>query len=288
MKISFIILTYNRSNALILVLKALAAQCMSDHEVIVADDGSTPGHVENVFRLCPEFACPVIHVWHPDIGFTAAKCRNLAAKQSNGDYLVFVDGDCIPNRNFVKQHERLAERGFFVNGSRVLISQRLTHEVIKKEIDLTNQTLIFWIVARFRGDCNKLFQLFTWPSRWFRVQQGFVWRGIRSCNFGVWTSDFLAVNGFDETFEGWGHEDADLVLRLDNFGVKRKNGFLATEVFHLWHKQSPRTNDSSNRNRVVARIKTKLIVADCGLNQIMPTDAVQTTDLQPTAASRIN
>ena len=281
MKISFIVLTYNRSDALILVLRALAGQCQKDHEIIIADDGSRPSHVDNIFRLCPVFACPVIYVWHPDIGFTAAKSRNLAAKQSSGDYLIFIDGDCIPNRHFVKQHEKLAERGCFVNGSRVLISRRLTNKIIQKNIDITNQPLIFWMAARIRGDCNKILQIFTWPSRWFRVQQGFVWRGIRSCNFGVWKNDFSSVNGFDETFEGWGHEDADLVLRLNNFGIKRKNGFLATEVFHLWHKQSPRTNDASNRNRVVTRMKTKLIGADCGLNQIVPKKLVRITALQP-------
>lgn len=281
MKISFIVLTYNRSDALILVLRALAGQCQKDHEIIIADDGSRPSHVDSIFRLCPVFACPVIYVWHPDIGFTAAKSRNLAAKQSSGDYLIFIDGDCIPNRHFVKQHEKLAERGCFVNGSRVLISRRLTNQIIQKNIDITNQPLIFWMAARIRGDCNKILQIFTWPSRWFRVQQGFVWRGIRSCNFGVWKNDFSSVNGFDETFEGWGHEDADLVLRLNNFGIKRKNGFLATEVFHLWHKQSPRTNDASNRNRVVTRMKTKLIGADCGLNQIVPKKLVRITALQP-------
>ena len=288
MKISFIVLTYNRSDALILVLKSLAKQCTNAHEIIIADDGSAPDHVDDVRRRCPVFDCAVAHVWQPDMGFTAAKSRNLAASQSHGDYLVFIDGDCIPNRHFVKQHERLAERGCFVNGSRVLISQKLTNEIIKKDIDVTNQSLIFWIGARVRGDCNKLLQVFTWPSRWFRVQQGFVWRGIRSCNFGVWKSDFSAVNGFDETFEGWGHEDADLVLRLANFGIKRKNGFLATDVFHLWHLQSPRTNDMSNKQRVVARMNSKLVVAERGLNQIVVTDSVKTTFLQPTVRLPIN
>ena len=282
MKISFIVLTYNRSDTLILVLKSLAKQCTKAHEIIIADDGSVVAHVDEIRRLCPEFDCPVVHVWQPDIGFTAAKSRNLAASQSRGDYLVFIDGDCIPNHHFVKQHEKLAERGCFVNGSRVLISQKLTDKILKKNIDLTDQSLIFWMWSRICGDCNKLLQLFTWPSRWFRVQQYFVWRGIKSCNFGVWRSDFSSVNGFDETFEGWGHEDADLVLRLTNFGIKRKNGFLATEVFHLWHRQSPRTNDASNRQRVVARMKSKLVVAERGLNQIVPAGGVRTTLLQPT------
>ena len=90
----------------------------------------------------------------------------------------------------------------------------------------------FWWQARLRGDSNKLLHLLTWPWRLLRVKKGFQWHGIRSCNFAVWQRDFAGVNGFDETFQGWGHEDADLVLRLTHLGILRKNGFMATEVFH--------------------------------------------------------
>ena len=287
MKISFIVLTYNRSDALVLVLNSLAKQCKNNHEVIIADDGSTQSQIDELQQQCPAFNCRVLHVWHPDNGFTASISRNLAASQSRGDYLVFLDGDCVPNRHFVKHHENLARNGCFVNGSRVLISQQLTEKIIKNNVDIAAQSVTFWIGARIRGDCNKLLQLFTWPSRWFRVKHGFAWRGIRSCNFGVWRSDFAAVNGFDETFEGWGHEDADLVLRLANLGINRTNGFLATEVFHLWHKQNARTNDSLNRQRVVVRMKTKLILAERGLNQTMFSNTVKITNLQPTATSRM-
>lgn len=50
------------------------------------------------------------------------------------------------------------------------------------------------------GDCNKLLHLLNWLRRLFRVKQGFMWRGIRSCNFGVRIQDFLNVNGFDRLF----------------------------------------------------------------------------------------
>ena len=123
MKISFIVLTYNRTDALLAVLRALAAQCGPGHEVVIADDGSRPAAVKELYDYLPTFSCPVRHIWHPDIGFTAAACRNLGAHFASGDYLVFLDGDCIPNKRFVIAHIRLAERGFFVNGSRVLLSQ---------------------------------------------------------------------------------------------------------------------------------------------------------------------
>lgn len=268
MKISFIVLTYNRTDALLAVLRSLSEQCNPEHEVLIADDGSRQDQVEMLLERCPAFTCPVRHVWHPDIGFTAAGARNLAAHFAKGDYLVFLDGDCIPNQSFVAQHLLLAEPGFFVNGSRVLLSKTLTADVLSSEMDLPHCSNFFWLKARFQGNSNKLLHLINWPLSLFRVQQGFKWRGIRSCNFGVWRHDFVSVNGFDESFQGWGHEDADFVLRLSHLGIRRKNGFMATEVFHLWHPESKRDRESDNKNRVIARMKTNLVLAEKGLREL--------------------
>ena len=119
-----------------------------------------------------------------------------------------------------------------------------------------------------------------WSMSWFRVQAGFRWKGIRSCNLAVWRNDFLAVNGFDETFEGWGHEDADLVLRLSNAGVQRKNGFWATEVYHLWHREQQRHQESANRLKVLDRMKTFQTRAAKGCSEIEPQSSGQVTHLQ--------
>ena len=279
MKISFIVLTYNRSDALLAVLRSLAAQCGVDHEVLIADDGSSQAQVDMLYKNCPAFRCPVRHVWHPDIGFTAAAARNLGAYHSQSDYLVFLDGDCVPGKSFVAAHTSLAEQGLFVNGSRVLLSQRLTTKVVGQSLDLLAQPAVFWLKTRLQGDSNKLLHMLFWPWSLFRVQRGFKWRGIRSCNLGVWRSDFVAANGFDETFEGWGHEDADLVLRLSHFGVRRKNGFLATEVYHLWHQENQRSQASVNHTKVLERMKTSLVRAERGLDAIHPDAAVRLTTL---------
>src|SRR6202007_756373 len=88
---------------------------------------------------------------------------------------------------------------------------------------------------------------------WGRTSRRFTWRRIKSCNLGVWRSDLDLVNGFDESFLGWGHEDSDLVVRLFNAGVMRKDGAFATEVFHLWHRENQRDQESSNRAVVLRR-----------------------------------
>ena len=280
MKISFIVLTHNRSDALLAVLRSLARQCHDGHEVLVADDGSNAEQVDLLRQYCPEFKCPVRHIWHPDSGFTASRARNLGAYHATGDYLVFLDGDCVPSPTFIKAHTELAEKTCFVNGSRVLLSERLTQRVVNNQLDLLDQSFGFWIRAWVNGDSNKLLHLFGWPGSLFRLQRRFEWKGIRSCNLAVWRQDFYAVNGFDETFEGWGHEDADLVLRLSHFGVNRKNGFWATEVYHLWHRAQPRAQASINQNKVFARMKMVQISADKGLAQIEPHASGEVTRLQ--------
>ena len=279
MKVSFIVLTYNRTDALLVVLRSLARQCNQDHQVIIADDGSRQEQVQMLFDNCPVFQCPVLHVWHPDAGFTISRARNLAASYATGEYLVFLDGDCIANTNFVAQHERLAGIRYFVNGSRVLLSQRLTTDVINQEIDLPSQPARFWLRARLIGDCNKLLHLLAWPRHLCRTKKTFKWSGIRGCNLGMWMRDFINVNGFDESFKGWGHEDADLVLRLSHLGIQRKNGFLATEVFHLWHPESRRDAESINKNRVLARLKTDIVRAEKGLQELDVVSSVKISSL---------
>jgi GT2 family glycosyltransferase len=276
MRAAFVVLTYNRSDALLAVLRALAPQCRPDDVVVIADDGSRPEHVAALRHGLPRFGCSVRHVWHPDVGFTAARARNLGALHARADYLVFLDGDCVPNRRFVNQHLLLAGAGHFVNGSRVLLSERLSRQVLRGEVDLGELTAFEWLRLRWRGDVNKLTHLLYWTAAPGRVQEEFRWRGIRSCNFGVWYRDFEAVNGFDETFSGWGHEDADLVLRLHHHGCRRRNGFLATEVLHLWHPENSRDAEAGNRDRVVRRMQGSLVRAEAGLAELAGGSAVVT------------
>ncbi len=272
-KTAVIVLTYNRPDALLAVLRALARQCGPQHEVWIADDGSRPDAVAQMNAGLPRFACSVRHVWHPDVGFTAARARNLAAARSDADYLIFLDGDCIPNKSFLGQHARLSCSSSYINGSRVLLSERLSQQVLSHQADPVHASWSQWLRWRMAGDSNKLLHAaLTWTLP-RRVNPRFVWKGIRSCNLGVWASDFRAVNGFDESFSGWGHEDADLVLRLHQHGCRRINGFLGTEVFHLWHTEQKREQEASNRERVLQRVQQGVERATRGLEEQSVADA---------------
>jgi glycosyltransferase involved in cell wall biosynthesis len=265
--ISLVITTYNRSDALVAVLCALAAQDDRDFEVVLADDGSTEEHQTTVRQAVRALGLTVTHVWHPDVGFTAARVRNLGVSAARGDYVVFVDGDCVPETDFVRRHRQLRQRGYFVNGSRVLLSAQLTASILKRQETVFHRSVWYWLGRWAAKDANKLTGVLRLPDWTGRRTPGFRWRGIRSCNMGVWRVDFELVNGFDESFVGWGHEDADFVLRLHNAGVVRKNGYCATEVFHLWHPESSRTQESLNAQKVRQRQETFQVQADLGYHQ---------------------
>lgn len=265
--ISVVITTYNRPDALEAVVEACFLQDDKNFDIIIADDGSTANTRDCVARLAARSPVPLKHVWQPDEGFRAAMARNRGTLAATGDYIIFLDGDCVPQRDFIARHRALAQPGFLVSGSRILLSQDLTERVLREHIDVAGLGVGERLRYRLRGDMNKVLQtMLRWPDIG-RVRRKFSWRRIKSCNLGVWKSDLLQVNGFDESFTGWGHEDSDLVVRLFHAGVLRKDGALATEVLHLWHREAQRDQESSNRKVVLERAANRTTQATIGLRE---------------------
>jgi glycosyltransferase involved in cell wall biosynthesis len=92
--ISVVVSTYEWPEALDVVLRALSEQPGERFEIVVADDGSGQETAEVVERWRHEL--DLRHVWQSNEGFLKAKLLNRAALATRGDYLVFLDGDCVP------------------------------------------------------------------------------------------------------------------------------------------------------------------------------------------------
>ncbi len=127
--ISLIVTTHEREDALDAVLRSLSTQTDRDFEVIVADDGSGPATADLIESWKPRLGRPLAHAWQPHEGFRASEIRNRAIIASNGSYCIFLDGDCIARPDFVARHRVLAERGWFVTGNRILMSQATCHRL---------------------------------------------------------------------------------------------------------------------------------------------------------------
>ncbi|MCW5912273.1 MAG: glycosyltransferase [Cyclobacteriaceae bacterium] len=229
-RVTLIITTYNRKDALELVLKSALRQSVPPFEIIVADDGSREDTAELVQRYQKHALVPVLHCWQEDIGFRLAAVRNLAISQAAGDYVIMVDGDMILHQHFVKSHLRYAAPNRFLQGSRVLLQAELTKEALDKGL------LDFGF---FRDGIRSRFNALYLP-----VLSPLLSRKItdlsrtRGCNQSFWKKDLEEVNGFNEDFVGWGREDTEFMVRMLNSGKHCLKVKLEGFGYHLYHPES--------------------------------------------------
>jgi len=265
MRTAVIVTTYNRPDALRAVIEGYLAQSDQEFELIVADDGSTEETQILVAQYQKYVPFPIKYIWHEDVGFRAAAIRNRAIQATQADYIIFTDGDCIPANTFVAGHKQLAEQGWFVVGNRVLLSQTFTKHVLQEKIAVHNWRFRDWLVSRVRGQINRLMPLLSLPIA--RHLYPNHWQGAKTCNLAVWRADLIRVNGFDETYSGWGMEDSDLVIRLLHANIHNKSGRYATAVLHLWHQENDRSSLQKNISMLNQLIDSTRIEAQTGLNQ---------------------
>ncbi|MCX8056675.1 MAG: glycosyltransferase [Ignavibacteria bacterium] len=246
-KLSLIISFYNRIDYLKLVFAGLEIQTFSDFEVIIADDGSNENVVNQLQSLIKKLNFPVKHIWQEDKGFRKNKILNKAILTSETDYLVFIDGDCIPHSEFLKEHFFNREEKICLTGRRVNLSKKitdkLTEELIKNKFLERNSLLLFFdSIFGETVDFEKSIYLKSTLFRNFVNKKN---RGLLGCNFSIHKKDIIEVNGFDERYiyPSIG-EDSDLQFRLELNGVKIKSLNNIAIQYHLYHKLQDRREEN--------------------------------------------
>jgi len=241
MSVSLIITTYNRPDALLLVLRSIEGQVTLPDEVIIADDGSHRESQKLITDFRQSSNLNIIHSWQEDKGFRAAKSRNKAISKSNGDYIVLIDGDMILHPEFINDHINQAQPSFFVQGSRVLLTEDKTNQT------LDQQKINFSLLSNGLQNRKNAFHS-NILSTLFSNKRNYL-RGIRTCNMAFYKQDCININGFNNDFEGWGREDTEFITRLLNSGINRKNVRFNAIQFHLWHNEIIR--DSLKKNNEI-------------------------------------
>ncbi len=264
-EVAVVVTTYNRPMALAWVLASLSHQTVMPGAIVVADDGSG----EETFRVIQDWIDYVgqhhprtrlIHVWQEDLGFRAAAVRNLAVRRAKAEFdpkvLVFVDGDCVSPPHFVQNHLVLLEPDTMVAGGRGLLTQTYTkqleqmaeqrtpHELITA-LELFSSPYRLWLSKA----CDRYLSMYQLTHPVFNRFRDVNPKGeelVRTCNVSLWIDDFDKVNGFDESFVGWGLEDTEFAVRLIAQGVRVRSGRFATNVFHLWHPERCRSDLHAN------------------------------------------
>lgn len=241
MKVSIIVSTYNRPDALLLCLKSITAQSIMPDEIIIGDDGSeqeTANLIKNLYR---ESAVELKHIWHEDKGFRLAMMRNKCIAASTGDYIIEIDGDVILHKDFVKDHLLFAQRGFYVKGGRVNLGRKLSKKLCNRgEYGILNFFSIG--IENKRENALHIPLLARYLAPRYRKNK----ESALGCNMSFFKEDIIAINGYDEFFEGWGGEDGDLGRRLQAYGLKKRHLKFSGIVFHLWHEDKYMSNKDKN------------------------------------------
>ena len=258
MRVSLIITTYNRPKALFLVLQSIKVQTKLPDEIIIADDGSDDSTKKCIEEFQKSSTLNIIHSWQSDKGFRAAKSRNKAISKASSEYVVVVDGDMILHPKFLQDHIANAEIGYFIQGSRVLLSKEQTNYFIaEKKIYFS----LFSVGLQNRKNSIHSGLL----SKIFSTKRNHL-RGIKSCNMAFYKQDCIDINGFNNEFEGWGREDTEFVVRMLNLGINRKTLRFNAIQCHLWHQLSSKKPLRKNDLLLKLTIENNLKFCENGIN----------------------
>jgi glycosyltransferase involved in cell wall biosynthesis len=245
-RIGVVITTYNSPLWLSKVLTGYENQSQPDFRVIIADDGSTNETRDLIDRFRERGILQIDHVWHEDDGFR--KCQIL-----NKAILIFTDGDCIPEPDFIATHQRLAEPGVFLSGGYIKLTMPVSEAISDDDI---RSGVIFdpqWLVSKGQPKNHKLWKLSS-----SSLKKTFLnaitpaaasWNGMNSS---TWTKDLIAVNGFNEDMQ-YGGLDRELGERLWNFGHKSRQIRYSTVCLHLDHARGYSKPEIWAKNRAIRK-----------------------------------
>jgi glycosyltransferase involved in cell wall biosynthesis len=243
MNVSVIVSVYKDVEALDLIISSLLNQSVEVSEIIISEDGNS----EEMRTYFHTLNNPKIkHLFQEDNGWQKNKALNRAIKASTNDYLIFIDGDCVPYDNFVEWHQKLAEPNTVLCGRRTepgtLISNKLkTRELTLKEFRQNYLSMFFEFKKEKEAkhydagifiDPNSFFGKYLKSKRDKKAH-------LVGCNFSCFKADLEKINGFDEDFTlPTTGEDTDIERRMKLCNIEMKSCRNAAIIAHLYHKKN--------------------------------------------------
>ena len=201
---SFVIPVFNRPDELCELLSSLTEQTYKNFEVVVVDDGSDP-KLQNVVEDFPQIL-NVKYFFKENSG--PGLSRNYGVDKSSGEYVIFLDSDCIAPANYLETVVAELEK----NPLDAFGGPDMDHpnfSVVQRAISYSMTS--FFTTGGIRGRKKQMDKFYP-----------------RSFNMGIRTEKFKQVKGFAKMRFG---EDIDLSIRM--FRAKFKIALIhGAYVFH--------------------------------------------------------
>ncbi|MFG0306536.1 MAG: galactosyltransferase-related protein [Phycisphaerales bacterium JB040] len=264
-------------------LLGASVQTVPPATVTLTCDGDDDSIRDAAARACEEFGLGLTLIRRPHAGVSrSAQVRNngvrslIEAGASDGDALVFLDGDCVPEGALIAKHLDALTRGGLVLGWRYDLHKdqdeafdeealrRCEHPIVPtpaQEHALAKRRRRFVKQARLRAlGLGRLGLVKPHKPK------------LITANFATTLAHYRAVNGIDETYEGWGQEDDDFARRLYQHGVRP---VVAVGTIHTYHQHHPTRapgewHNSPNADRLNEKPATR-----CARGLVDPVDQAE-------------
>ncbi len=263
MTASLIVSYYKHLPNLQLILEGLSVQSFKNFEVIVAEDDANSDTITFIENARTRYPFEINHVCQSeDDGFRKNKILNKAIIAAKNDLILFIDGDCIPHKHFIKNYLKINAENVILSGRRVMLGEKISENM--RRIGKLSKLNFFSLINT--GSFKKKESIY-FP--YFKLS--FKKRGLLGCNWGVLKSNLEMVNGFDEDYTSPGvGEDVDIEWRLKAHGLSTVSMKNKAIVYHLHHKRSYGEDKvAENYKKLEAKKKADQIVCLNGLKKLM-------------------
>ena len=274
MKVSLIIAVYKDIEALDLIIEALKLQTYKNFEVIIVEDNNSD-KMKNYISTITDL--DVKHTSQIDNGIQKMRSLNNGIIKSSGEYLIFIDGDCIPYTNFIESYITIAQEGHVSSGRRVNIGPKYAKKLRNKELTAykLEKNFLWYFLSIYNDAIERHSEEGFWfdPKSWFYttfLKERNQNTNILGCNYACYKKDMIKINGYDE---GYGEtavgDDTDIQWRFEEIGLKMKSARNIANIFHLYHDRGFRNVIPWEKeyNQMLENKKNKKYFCDKGLDK---------------------
>ncbi|MDC1106564.1 glycosyltransferase [Prolixibacteraceae bacterium] len=268
LSVGVVVSTYNKSAFLDLVLMGLSQQTYRNFTVYIADDGSTDNTSDIIAKGQKNYGLNLVHVWHEDRGFQKCLILNKAIARVIEPYVIFLDGDVIPQSEFVEFHVKKAQKGRYISSGAIHLKEKAASNILAGGFN--NEALFGYSQLKSLGQPfsknylklnNSLLVSQLLNTLFFFNKATF-----NGNNSSCWHDDLMKVGGFN-TAMGYGAEDRELGTRLENNGIKGIQCRYLITGLHMFHTRPYKSQEVIAENRKIwdrtKKEKIKSIEFDC-------------------------
>lgn len=272
MTTTVIISVYKDIEALELILDSLSTQTYKNFDILISEDCQYQEMADFIQNY--KTTLNIKHIFQKDQGWRKNIALNNAIKASNGEYLIFLDGDIIPYSNFVEMHIQNTEKNRFLSGrrtelgpffSRLLRTKKFSYRSLEKYYLLL---LPFLLLDKARHAEEGIF---LQPGSYFEKKLNKKKKKnmmLVGCNFSCYKADLERINGFDEDYNSPSvGEDVDLAWRLNHFGITSKSVRYIANTIHLYHTRSWGNALKENDEKMQIKMKNQEYICLNGIQK---------------------